>query len=103
MSVFEQPHTALMLQLCRARLSQVLVDWNPLLKPNPSMVSQEFAFVRRLARDSSILLLQPEDLGTVSQEHKCPGCPSCCGPVWACKTETVAALYARFCECTILT
>lgn len=87
------------LRQCRARLSEVLADWNPVLKSNPSLKSLGFAFVRRLARDSSILLLQPEDLGRASQEHKCLGCPDCCGLVWKFKTETVATLYAMFCEC----
>lgn len=75
-----------------------LADWNPVAKPNPNMVSLGFAFVRRLARDSSILLLQPEDLGKASQEHKCLGCFLCCGPEWEFKTKTMAKLYALFCE-----
>ena len=82
----------------RARLTEVLMDWDPLLKPNPCLVSLGFAFVRRLARDSRILVLQPEDLGSGTLQHKCLGCPSCCGPIWKFKTEAVATLYAMFCE-----
>lgn len=74
------------------------MDWEPRLKPNPCLVSLGFAFVRRLARDYRVLLLQPEDLGSGALSHKCPGCSSCCGPVWKFKTEAVAVLYAAFCK-----
>lgn len=78
----------------------MLVDWDPILKPNPYLVALGQAFVRRLARDTRILLLLPEDLGIPGQKKpNCPGCPKCNGHIWKFKTETVAVLYAMFCKC----
>lgn len=97
-SILVPPHAQVRL-LFRARLHDVLMDWDPVLKAHPSLVSLGYAFVRRLARNSQILVLQPEDLGLHTKKHNCSGCPKCNGPVWKFKTETVATLYAVFCEC----
>ena len=86
---------------CRSRLKGVLMEWDPNVKPDASLVNLGTAFVQRLARDSSILQLQPEELGQARQaggKHKCLGCPQCCGPVWQFKTEIVASLWAILCK-----
>jgi hypothetical protein len=64
------------------------------------------AFLSRLARDPSVLTLTPEEIkgnqeGT--SRHKgtgavCQGCPSCNGPSWHFKTESVAAIWTICCK-----
>lgn len=62
------------------------------------------AYLNRLATDHSLLELQNDPVSTVDRSrHKpkgriCHGCPKCDGPIWAHKTESVAVLWANFCE-----
>lgn len=90
------------LQTCmcfRARFRDVLANWDPILKPDPYLDMLGRAFVQRLAKDSRILKLLPEDMGVPGQKKsKCPGCAKCNGNTWMFKTETVAHLYAMLCE-----
>ena len=77
----------------------MLANWDPILRPDPDSERLGQAFVQRLAKDSRILKLLPEDLGVPGQKKsKCPGCAKCNGNTWQFKTETVAHLYAMLCE-----
>jgi len=66
------------------------------------------AYLRRLARDPSVLRLEPEDLKPTAQgrlRHKpkgkvCQGCQTCNGPMWLFKIQNVANLWAQACEQT---
>ncbi|KAL0021777.1 hypothetical protein WJX79_009116 [Trebouxia sp. C0005] len=63
------------------------------------------AFLSRLARDPSVLTLTPEEIKGNQEgvsRHKetgavCQGCPSCNGPDWHFKTESVAAIWTICC------
>jgi len=69
------------------------------------------AYLRRLARDPSVLRLEPEDLKPTAQgrlRHKpkgkvCQGCQTCNGPMWLFKIQNVANLWAQACEQIIKT
>lgn len=64
------------------------------------------AFLSRLARDPSVLTLTPEEIKGNQEgvsRHKgtgavCQGCPSCNGPSWHFKTESVAAIWTICCK-----
>ncbi|DBA75482.1 TPA: hypothetical protein ACH3X1_010733 [Trebouxia sp. C0004] len=63
------------------------------------------AFLSRLARDPSVLTLTSEEIKGNKEgisRHKvtgavCQGCPSCNGPSWHFKTESVAAIWTICC------
>ena len=64
------------------------------------------ALLTRIARDPFILTLTPDEVkgtGRALSRHKgsgtiCQGCPSCNGPNWHFKTESVAALWTMCCK-----
>ena len=62
------------------------------------------AYLHRLAREPSLLELQIDPASALDRSrHRpkgriCHGCPKCDGPIWAHKTQSVAVLWANFCE-----
>ena len=70
------------------------------------LVALLMALLRRVARDPSMLTLNPDEVkgsGRALSRHKgsgaiCQGCPSCPGPNWHFKTEIVAALWTMCCK-----
>jgi len=69
------------------------------------------AYLRRLARDPSVLRLEPEDIKPTAQGHlrhapkgkACQGCEECNSPVWLFMVRNVATLWAQACEQIIKT
>ena len=93
----------------RTSLKEVLSQWDPDFQHKESEVRLGFAYMRRLARDDSLLALdlsqgahtvksKGKTKGPASHEEACQGCPACCGPDWHFKTEIVAILNTIFCE-----
>ena len=90
---------------CRSTLTRVLAKDAIQVAgtPHEAMI---LAYLRRLAKDSSVLLLDTADLcGSVQGQSRhrvrgqaCTGCPQCTGPWWAFKTEAVARLWTNFCK-----
>ena len=90
---------------CRSTLTRVLAKDAVQVAgtPHEALV---LAYLRRLARDKSILLLEveaPFRSAVNRARHRiggqaCTGCSKCDGPVWAFKTETVARLWTNFCK-----
>ena len=66
------------------------------------LLELQLAFFRRVARDPSILTLTSDEvmgLGRNLSRHKgCHGCPSCNGPGWQFKAESVATLWPMCCK-----
>lgn len=96
------------LPACRCTVHTVLAtDATPDQVASTSCEALLLAYLRRLAKDPSILRVEPAESQGSAQgraRHRalgqtpCLGCTQCNGPEWAFKTETVAWLWTNFCE-----
>ena len=90
---------------CRSTLTAILIQDVVIMVGTPS-ASLLLAYLRRLARDPSVLHLEPEDIKPTAQgrlKHMpkgkvCQGCEECNSPVWLFKVRNGAALWAQACE-----
>ncbi|DBB00612.1 TPA: hypothetical protein ACH3X3_002300 [Trebouxia sp. C0006] len=91
-------------QLMRSTLTAILIQDVVIMAGTPS-ASLLLAYLRRLARDPSVLHLEPEDIKPTAQgrlRHMpkgkvCQGCEECNSPVWLFKVRNGAALWAQAC------
>ena len=99
-------HETLQYGACRTCMKRVIWLGDSQNSSDGPYVELLQAFLSRLARDPSVLTLTPEEIKGNQEgisRHKgtgavCQGCPSCNGPSWHFKTESVAAIWTICCK-----
>ena len=88
--------------VCRSHLQRMLWLSDSHAGGSTALLDLRLAFLRRVARDPSILTLTSAEvmgLGKNLSRHKgCHGCPSCNGPGWEFKAGSVAAIWTMCCK-----
>ena len=92
--------------VCRTHFKKMMWLSDYINDVNSPLVALLMALLTRVARDPAILTLTSDEVkgtGRTLSRHKgsgaiCQGCPSCNGPNWHFKTESVAALWKMCCK-----